>query len=429
MTALREPPQVVVLGAGPAGLGAALWCATLGLRALVLEARDVVGGQLHEIPVALDNLPGLPGVAPSSFAEALRAQCVAAGVAFRTGAAAALDARSLQVRHGPEGLAVTPEAVVIATGVRRRRLDVPGERALLGRGLRYNIGPRPEDLRGARVVVIGGGDDAFEHLRLLAPLALSLTLVHRGARFTARPALREPALRDERVRVLTDARVEAIEGAERVEAVRVRASHGEERLDADAVFVCVGPEPESAGFGVALDPRGYVRVDRLQRTSRTGVYAVGDVCCPEAPTIPTALGHGATAAKAIVSARSLAWPSESSPDTLTVRGLSFAARIGVYPREWRRRQTLTFDLGFDLDASASAPTDSLRRTVDYAAVADAVEALLGEQHFNLIETVADTLASRLLASFDARAVRVRVTKPGVPQRHSTASIEVERRRP
>lgn len=100
----------------------------------------------------------------------------------------------------------------------------------------------------------------------------------------------------------------------------------------------------------------------------------------------------------------------------------------MYPREWRRRQTLTFDIGFEVDAGVASPSDSLQRTIDYAAVATSVEALLAEQHFNLIETVADVLATRLLARFGSRTVRVRVTKPGVPQRHASASIEVERRR-
>ena len=98
------------------------------------------------------------------------------------------------------------------------------------------------------------------------------------------------------------------------------------------------------------------------------------------------------------------------------------------PREWRRRQTLTFEIAFEVDAGAASPSDSLQRTIDYAAVASSVEALLAEQHFNLIETVADVLATRLLANYESRSVRVRVTKPGVPQRHASASSEVERRR-
>lgn len=117
---------------------------------------------------------------------------------------------------------------------------------------------------------------------------------------------------------------------------------------------------------------------------------------------------------------------ERPVDRLSVEGLTFPARIGVYPRERRRLQTLTIDVGFDVDASAAAPADALRATIDYAAVANTIEELLASQHFNLIETVADRVARVLLERFVSPRVRVKVTKPGVPQRHASASIEVER---
>ena len=421
------PVSVVVVGAGVAGMSAALWCVSLGLGVVLVEARERHGGQLHEIPLPVENLPGHTPVMGAALAERLRSQLIDAGVDVRVHARAELDPRSLTVRLG-DGEVLTPSAVVLATGVRRRRLGVPGERALVGRGVHHNIGPDPRAYAGQHVVVVGGGDDAFEHALMVAPHAASVTLVHRSDRFSARDAFLAPVRADARVALRTFAEVEAIEGAARVEAVRVRTREGCERLRADMVFVCVGPEPASEGFGVATDARGYVRVDRLQHTSRAGVFAVGDVCCPEAPTIATAMGHGATAAKVIAARGAPPVATPAHTDRLTLHSLSLPARIGVYPREWRRRQTLTFEIAFEVDAGAASPSDSLQRTIDYAAVASSVEALLAEQHFNLIETVADVLATRLLANYESRSVRVRVTKPGVPQRHASASIEVERRR-
>lgn len=419
---MRDGIDAVVIGGGAAGLSAAFWCATLGLQTVVVEARPRVGGQLHDIPDPIENLPGHGPTAGAALAAALRAQCDAAGVTTLADARAALDRDAPRVTLST-GATLAARAVVLATGV-RRRLGVPGESTLAG--VHTNVGPDRARFAGARALVIGGGDDAFKHARLLAPHAREVVLVHRGERFAARDALREAVLGDARVAVRTRAVVEALEGDGRVARARVRGPDGAAELAVDAVFVCVGPEPASEGFGVATDARGYVRVDRLQRTSRPHVLAVGDVCCPEAPTIATALGHGAVAAKVIAGGAD-APPPAARADRLTVHGLTLPARIGVYPREWKRLQTLTFDITFEVDAAAASPTDSLRRTVDYAAVAAMTEAMLAEQHYNLIETVADLLATRLLARFDARAVGVRVTKPGVPQRHASASIEVERR--
>lgn len=415
-----------MIGGGVAGLSTALWGAVLGMRVVLFEARGRPGGQLFDIPHPIENIPGHARVEGETFAQTLRAQVLAAGVDLRADQRATLDPRSLTVHAA--GATLTPTAVVLATGVRRRLLGVRGEVEFEGRGVVRNIGVEERRFAGLRAVVVGGGDDAFEHASLLAPHASEVTLVHRSDRFTARPALRDLVLGDARVGLRPNTTVDAIEGGDRVEAITLRTREGRVTLAADVVFVCVGPSPVSEDFGVATDDRGYIRVDRLQRTSRAGVFAVGDVCCPEAPTLATAMGHGATAAKALIAGITRPLEPTRPADRLSVRGLTLPARIGAYPRERRRLQTLTFDISFEIDASAASPSDSLLRTIDYASVARDVAALLAEQHFNLIETVADVLAGRLLERFGARAVRVQVTKPGVPQRLSAASIEVERRR-
>jgi thioredoxin reductase (NADPH) len=392
---------------------------------MLVEARARTGGQLYEIPDPVENLPGHPPVRGASLAEALHAQCNALGVTTLVDTHATLDPKAPRVTLS-NGTMLDVGAVVIATGVRRRRLGIPGERTLAN--VWTNIGPDRTRFTGARALVVGGGDDAFEHARLLAPHAASVLLVHRSTRFSARPAIRDAVLDDTRVQIRTATVLTRLEGDAQGHVVRahLQGPEGVCAQDVDAVFVCVGPEPVSEGFGVGTDARGYVRVDRLQRTTRSQVLAVGDVCCPEAPTLATAFGHGAVAAKVIASGATTV-PAEHT-DRLTVTGLTLPARIGVYPREWKRLQTLTFDITFEVDAAAASPSDSLARTIDYAAVASMTEEMLAEQHYNLIETVADTLARRLLSRFDANAVRVRVTKPGVPQRHAAASIEVERRR-
>jgi thioredoxin reductase (NADPH) len=426
-------PDVIVLGAGPAGLSTAMWCASLGLSALVVDPRREAGGQLRSIPYALENVPGIARIEGDALAAVLSAQATSLGATLLTGARARVDATSLRVLVDGRADALAPRAVVLATGVRRRRLGVPGEDALAGRGVAFNIGRSPERLRGLAVVVIGGGDDAAEHAHLAAPHARSVTLLYRGATLGARAPLRTAVEAHGNVTRRPRTRVDSFEGDEALTGVWAHGPHGSELLRADAVFVCIGPEPASEGFGVALDARGYVRVDRAGRTSRPGVFAVGDVCSPDAPTVANALGMGSAVAKAIRAvddgaALAGAPTRPGASDRLGLRGITLPARIGVYPREKDRHQTLSFDLDFDVDAARAAPADALRDTIDYAAVTEVIAEVVGRQHYNLIETVAEVVAAAILGRFPTRRVRVRVTKSGVPLRRAAAVIEVERRR-
>jgi thioredoxin reductase (NADPH) len=424
---------VVVLGAGPAGASAALWCAELGLPVVVLEGAERPGGQLHAIHPPLHNLPGLPGARAQDMARSLGEQLAAARVEVRYGHRASLDGGALRVHCEAQRLTLDASAVVVATGVRHRALGVPGEGRLLGRGIEYNVGPDPARWRDMRILVIGGGDDAFEHARLTAPHARQITLVHRSDRYSARAAQLAAVRSLSGVTVRPFTVVEAIEGDQRAERARLRGPEGVEELDFDVAFVCIGPAPNTEGLPLALDAQGYVVVDRLQRTSREGVWAVGDVCCREAPTLSTAFGHGAVAAKAICAGLACGVsasppPRATSPDVLRIDGLTFPARIGVYPSERRRTQTLTFTVEFEVNAAAAAPADALGGTIDYAEVAATIGGILAERHFNLIETVAQTVVEALLARYPTRRARVRVHKPGVPQAGSSASIEIERAR-
>jgi len=432
---MSDAVDVVVLGAGPAGLSTALWCTSLGLSVQVLERSARVGGQLHQIAHDIDNVPGVLPVEGEALAETLGTQVARAGVAVAFDPAVALDRGALRVTAPGLGRVFAPRAVVIATGVRRRTLGVPGEDHWKALGVDYNMGRDLGRFDGGRVLVVGGGDDAFEHALRLSERAAQVTLVHRSDRFTARPALLHPVLEGGRVTLRPHHRVTSLGGDTRLRRAVLAGPHGDTTMELDAVLVCIGPTPNSEGFGVATDRAGYVRVDRGLATSRAGVYAVGDVCCPEAPTVATAFGHGATVAKLLCAAFSSTGealrPTElvRAVDTLRVEGLTLPARIGVYPRERTRRQTLGFSLAFEISAETAARRDLVRDTVDYAAALETITEVLSRQHFQLIETVAETVAEALLQRFACAGVRVRVHKPGVPQRGATASVEVSRRAP
>jgi thioredoxin reductase (NADPH) len=394
------------------------------------------------------NLPGVTGTTGRALRDTLLAQLSERGVTVTCGERWTLapeqgTALSLVHEHGDR---VHAPAVVLATGVRRRRLGVPGETL---EGVRDNVGPDPAHWRDRHVVIVGGGDDAFEHVALLAPVARSVTLVHRSDDFRARPSLLAEVLRHggmpdagipvpihSNVTVVTEARLDAVLGETAVAGVRI----GARTLPADVVFRCIGPEPDTTDHGVPRRPDGAVDVDALQRSRRPGVFAVGDACSVESPTLPTAFGHGSTAAKALLAWRTGApWrdavprpqpaPPEDLPrDRLRVEGLALPARVGVYAHEHQAAQTLRFTLEFAIDAARAARTDALADTLDYASATSCVEQVLATGHIELVETVAERVADALLARFDVSAVLVRVAKGDVPRVGAQAIVEVRRTR-
>ncbi len=431
---MMERVDVLVVGAGPGGMSAALWCRGLGLDVCLIERAPVAGGQMRAIAERMDNVPGQPSAYGGTLSDRIFQQVVDAGVRCRFGVeTSSIDLHGLRWTLGTED-AVEARAIVLATGTRRRTLGLADESAWLGRGLAYNIGSRASELTGRDVVIVGGGDDAFEHARQSMSVARTVTIVHRGTSFAAREALQAPVRACGNVSFRVAHTLDALVGGTHVERARISSNGRVEEIPAQQVFVCIGPVPNTDTLqGIALDRAGYIIVDALQCTSCKDVYAVGDVCSPVAPTIASAFGHGATAAKCIVARRSALRapaPSHREPgsDSLTVSGLTVPARIGVYPSERHREQTLTFDVSFDIDARSVAPSDALEGTVDYAAVARLIVDLVGARRFNLIETVADEVATQLLARFASPAVSVRVRKTDVPSDGASASVEVRRTR-
>lgn len=296
--------DAVIIGAGPAGLSAALWCRRLGLRVVVLEQGAEPGGQMREILHPVGDYPGVTAPAGPALAALFARQALAAGAEVRPGAAV----RSLTplpdgVRVEAGATAVTARRAIVASGSRPRRLGVPGEAEMIARGEVWRGSRDRERFAGLPVAVVGGGDRAAQNALLLAEAGARVTLIHRSSRFRARRALLGPALAHPRVRVLAGAAVRRILGRERVEGVEVALGGGEFLvLPVAAVFVYIGMEPnvEFLGGRAALEGDGTLRVDRTGATSLPGVWAAGDVCTPAAfRSIPAAAGQGMVAAKAL----------------------------------------------------------------------------------------------------------------------------------
>ena len=286
-------------------MSAALWCDELGLDTLVLEAGEEVGGQLLAVHNPIENYLGSHAANGRELRDRFAEQVEGAEFDLWTSVeieSIDLRARRVALRSGEELQAIS---LIIATGVRRRRLGIPGEAELAGRGV-MESGTRDRDLfAGKDVCVIGGGDAAAENALLLAEVCPTVTLVHRGKTLRARPQFVERLRGEHCITVFKEAVVRRIIGETEVEAVEIMREGAIKpfQVAVRGVLVRVGVEPNTELFREQLhtDERGYVVVTGEQETSIGNVFAVGDVSNPLAPTVAGAVGAGATAAKVIAS--------------------------------------------------------------------------------------------------------------------------------
>jgi thioredoxin reductase (NADPH) len=295
--------DVLIIGAGPAGLSAARWCDDLGLDTLVLEQNEEVGGQLLWVHNPIDNYLGASVANGSELRDRFVEQTKGCDFDLWTQVEIAgvdLKARRVVLRSGEE---IQSIAIIIATGLRRRKLGISGEDEFAGRGV-IESGARDRDLvAGKDVCVIGGGDAAAENALLLAEVCPTVTLVHRGKKLRARREFTERLHTNHCITVFPESVVRRIIGNEQVEAVEIERGGAIKpfQMAVQGVIVRIGFEPNTESFRdqIDLDERGYVQVDARQETTVTNVFAIGDVASPLAPTISGAVGAGATAAKVI----------------------------------------------------------------------------------------------------------------------------------
>jgi thioredoxin reductase (NADPH) len=297
--------DVIIIGAGPAGLSTAFWCDELGLDTLVLEQAEQVGGQLHRVYNPIENYLGLKARNGPELLAHFTQDLDAAEFDLWTQVdieSVDVKARRISLRSGEELQTI---AIVIATGVRPRALGVPGEKEFIGKGM-IESGTRDRQLfAGKDVCVVGGGDAAVENALLLAEVCPTVTVVHRGKKLRARREFAERLSPNNRVTVFTESVLTRILGNEKIEAVEIQRKEGLKpfQLAVGGVLIRIGVEPNTELFRqqIETDEKGYITVNRQQETSVPMVFAVGDVSNPVAPTISSATGAGTTAAKVIAS--------------------------------------------------------------------------------------------------------------------------------
>jgi thioredoxin reductase (NADPH) len=275
----------------------------LGLDTLVLEQAEQIGGQLHRVYNPVNNYLGLKARNGRELLEHFSAGVEDAGFDLWTGAeieSVDLRAKKIALRSGERLQSI---AVIVATGVRARTLNLPGEKEFAGKGM-IDSATRDRDLfAGQDVCVVGGGDAAVENALLLAEVCPTVTVVHRGRKLRARREFVERLQPNHAVTVFTESVLTRIIGTDHVEAVEIQRKDGLKpfQLAVRGVLIRIGVEPNTELFReqVELDQKSYVAVNSEHETSVSMVFAIGDVSNPTAPTISGATGAGATAAKVI----------------------------------------------------------------------------------------------------------------------------------
>jgi len=297
--------DVIIIGAGPAGLSTAFWCDELGLDTLVLEQAQEIGGQLHRIYNPIENYLGLKTRNGKELLDIFSADVNDAEFDLWTQTSIKsvdLKAKRVSLASGEELQSI---AIVIATGVRPRELGVPGEKEFVGKGMIESAARDRELLAGKDVCVVGGGDAAVENALLLAEVCPTVTLVHRGKKLRARHEFKEKLQAVHCITVFTESVLTRIIGEDDVVAVEIQRKQGLKpfQVAVRGVLIRIGVEPNTELFKDQLetDDKGYLVVNGRQETNVPMVFGVGDVANPLALTISGATGAGATAAKIIAS--------------------------------------------------------------------------------------------------------------------------------
>jgi len=290
--------DVVILGAGPSGLTAAIYAARARLRTLVVTG-PMVGGQISQT-YQVDNYPGFPeGLTGLELSGRFRKQAERFGAEFLEADATGVDfsGRPLNVEVGDR--VIEARSVVIATGSVNRKLGVPGEDRLLGHGVFVCATCDAALYEDQRVVVVGGGDSAIQEALDLAKFAGEVTVVHRRGELRTCACLKARAGEDPKIRFALNTVVEEIIGGRRVEAVRLRNSvSGEVTVkETGGVLIAIGWEPNTGILRgqLNLDEGGYVVADGV-KTSVEGVYVAGDLVDRVYRQVVTSCGSGCMAA-------------------------------------------------------------------------------------------------------------------------------------
>ena len=294
--------DLAILGAGPAGICAAIYATRAKLNTIWLDKKFVQGGQIVDT-YEVDNYPGLPGITGLDLGEAM------AGHAEKLGLKPQREpVRSIEVEQGIKVIRTKKneyraKAVIIACGATHRHLGIPGEEELGGMGVSYCATCDAAFFQDRTVVVVGGGNVAVEDAILLSRTCKKVYLVHRRDELRAEKVLQERLFACKNVEIIWDSIPLSIEGTDKVEALKIqnKKTQEESTIETDGVFIAVGIVPGTEKFKdlVKLDEAGYIVAGEDGITSEPGIFAAGDIRTKNLRQVVTAVADGANAVASV----------------------------------------------------------------------------------------------------------------------------------
>ncbi|MBR5219272.1 MAG: thioredoxin-disulfide reductase [Clostridia bacterium] len=291
--------DVIIIGGGPAGYTAAIYCSRAGFRVLVIE-KFSPGGQMTQTS-QIENYPGFEG-GVDGFELGFKMQQGAEKFGTKTlrsevtGAELCGEIKKIATDDGE----FFAKSVIIATGADHRHLGLPDEEKLIGKGVAYCAACDGMFYRGKTVAVVGGGNSAAADALLLSKICENVILVHRRDTLRAERAYHNPLMKAENVKFVLNSTVSEILSENTVTGIRVKntVSGEEKEIPLNGVFISIGRVPNTSLFKgqIDIDEYGYIIADETTKTNIPGVFAVGDVRTKPVRQIVTAVGDGATAA-------------------------------------------------------------------------------------------------------------------------------------
>lgn len=293
--------DIIIIGAGPAGLTAAIYALRAGKSVLLIE-KGALGGQMTFSP-KIENYPGFTAVSGNELADHVTEQALALGAEIELGEVTKLEIEGGVKKVYTEDGVFESKAVIVATGAKHRHLGLPGEEELIGNGISFCAVCDGDFYRGQSVLVVGGGNSAMQEALLLSEVCRQVTMVQNLAFLTGEQALIAQLNEKKNVRVIYESVADSLLGEEGFKGLRIRNTATGETQDlfADGLFVAIGLQPDTAAVADILElENGYVKAGETCETGLPGVFTAGDCRTKAIRQVTTAAADGAVAALAAV---------------------------------------------------------------------------------------------------------------------------------